>query len=153
VTRVEGYEPTTGNPSTAFHVPYRDGKWLEMGFTIYNFSPFPVTVWDVGHRDPNGEPLRQMSVSMEGIDVPDLMVELRRFTLAPDTGRYVVIRYRFSGCSMSNSPEEYATYTRQQVRFSMRVGWITIQRSEVLPLRYSVAVQGRGGCPEQVPAP
>jgi hypothetical protein len=153
LTRVEGNEPTTGNPLTAFHVPYRDGKWLDMGFTIYNFSPFTITVEDVGYRDSGGDPLRQMSVLMESIDVPDLMVEMRRFTLAPDTGRYVVIRHRFSGCSMSKSREEYATYTRQRVIFTMRVGWVTIDRSEVLPLRYSVAVQGRGGCPNQVPAP
>lgn len=45
-TRIPTYEPSTNQPMTVFLVPYRKGKWLDMGVSVYNYSPF------AGHTVP-----------------------------------------------------------------------------------------------------
>jgi hypothetical protein len=151
VTRVPAVEPSTLRPLVAFDVPYRDGKWLEHGFTLVNDAPFPVTVDQIG-LPGQGDPLRQVSVTMNSSDVspgpplPDQMVDFRPFTIPPDGARFILVRWEFSGCSLTGSPENYTTAAVQLVKFHMRLGWVTVHRSSFLPMPYSITVSGRLGC-------
>jgi hypothetical protein len=147
--QIPTYEPSTTNPITAFLVPWHKGKWLEMGVSVYNYSPFLVTVQGIGYTGPDAfeGPLEQESVRIESIDAPDRLIEFRPFTLAADTARYLVIRYRFANC-LPAGIEEPQTYARQWIRYSMRVGWITIHRAQSLPMRYTVGCKARRGAPD-----
>jgi hypothetical protein len=136
-------------------VPYRDGKWLETGFTLVNDAPFPVTVDEIGLPDPAGsrDPFSQIHVSMNapavepwGPGIPDQMVRFRPFTLPSHDARFILVRYEFSGCSLTQSQEDLVLKATQLVRFRMRIGWVTIRRSDLLPLPYSIAVSGNEGC-------
>lgn len=155
ITRVDSVLPS-GQGFVAFHVPYRDGEWLDAGFTLFNEGPFPIIVDQIGFpgRQDDFPPIRQISVSISasgtdwGPAAPDQMVPFRPFTLRSDEGRYVFVRYQFFGCSLSGSQESAVTWAWQTVRFRMRVGWMTIRRSGKLPMGYSIYVSGREGCPE-----
>lgn len=155
ITRVDSILPS-GLPFVAFHVQYRDGKWLDSGFTLYNDGPFPILVDQIGFPGSQDDfpPIRQISVSMNaaadeawGPGIPQQMVAFRQFTLRSHEAKYILVRYQFYGCTLSGSQEDAVTWAWQTVKFRIRVGWLTIHRSDQLPMRYSIYVSGREGCP------
>jgi hypothetical protein len=151
VTRVDALLPS-GEPFVAFHVPYRNGKWLDTGFTLINEGPFPIMVDQIGFAGEAFPPTKEASVRMSlppfewGPGPPDQMVPFRPFTLGSDEGRYVFVRHQFFGCTLGGSQESAVTWARETVKFRIRVGWMDIHRSEALPMSYSIYASGREGC-------
>jgi hypothetical protein len=147
LTRLRAWDASgSSGHFVAFDIPYRDGKWLDVGYTLRNDAPFPVVVDQIGSLVSNDSPIRQVSVSMEFSEASDLMIPFRPFTIPSHDGRFVVVRYRFSGCSLDPKAEDPVFLATQRVMFRMRIGWITIHRSEFLPLGYSIAISGNEGC-------
>jgi hypothetical protein len=153
LSRVDAQDPSSSRPFVAFDVPYHHGSWMEHGFTLVNDSPFSVTVERIGGSSPADEPLRLISVSINAPDVeawgpgaPDRMVRFQPFTIPPHDARYVLIRGRFTGCTMDGR-EEIVRFAAQRVGFRVDFGWLSIDRSAALPLPYSVTVSGNEGCP------
>jgi len=154
ITRVPAWDATrsSGYHFVAFLVPYRDGKWLDAEFTLVNDSPFPVAVDEIGFPG-SGDPIRQISVSMNasaldwGPVARERMVPFRPFTIPSHGGRYFVVRYQFSGCSLDPKAEDPVLHATQMVRFRMKVGGVTIHRADFLPLGYSIGIVGTEGCP------
>jgi hypothetical protein len=151
-TRVDSRLPS-GEPFVAFQVPYRNGKWLDAGFTLDNEGPFPIAVDQIGLTGEAIPPMKLVSVRMSlppferEPGEPGRMVPFRPFTLGSDEGRYVFIRYQFFGCTQSASQESAVSWASQLVKFRIRVGWVDIHRSETLPMSYSIYAWGREGCP------
>jgi hypothetical protein len=153
ITRVEALEPTTYRPLVAFDVQYRDGEWLEYGFTLVNDSPFTITVEQIGSGSGPHEPLLPVSVSISaptvepwGPGAPDRMVAFRPFRIAPHDARFVLVRQQFTGCTLKAGGET-VTFAAQVVKFHIQFGWWNVHRSDLLPLPYSVRVSGNQGCP------
>jgi hypothetical protein len=151
--QVEAMDPSSGRPFVAFDLTYRDGHWMEYGFTLVNDSPFSVGVEQIGGSFPSDEALPQISVSINASDVkpwgpgaPERMVRFRPFRIPPRDARYVLIRVRFTGCGM-NSQEQSVAFAAQRVGFRIDFGWLSVERSALLPLPYSVRISGNDGCP------
>ncbi len=151
-TRLDALEPNSGGrPIVAVGVPYRDGQWLEYGFTLVNDSPFTVRVDQIGELGST-DPLEFVSLSINDPAVPAFgpgpparMVAFRPFELTPHGARYALIRFQFHGCSLK-TPDEYVTFAEQLVGLRIDFGPWSVHRSALLPLPYSVKIAGNAGC-------
>jgi hypothetical protein len=156
VTHIPALDPSGrpfGRSFTAYDVRYHNGKWLEYGFTLVNEAPFPVIVDQIVSPGP-GDPLAVVSVSISatggafGPAPPDQMIAFHPFSLPSHDARFVLIRERFSGCSLDGNYAdgvEWATTPSVKYRFNLRL--FTAHRTDFLPLAYSVHVWGHAGCP------
>ena len=152
VASVPAREPTSGHPFIAHEAPYHDGTWLEAGFTVLNDGPFPVTVDGVGWEDSSST-IRQVSVSLNDPatsayeqPAPSLFVPFEPFTLQDGEARFVVIRYRFTGCAFDSVGEGLEKFV-EPIRYGIEIAGITIHRDDALPLPFSLRVIGNDGCP------
>jgi hypothetical protein len=153
-TRTESLEPSSYRSLVTFGVAYRNGEWMEYGFTLVSDSAFPVTVEGIGSRE-SGPPLKLVTISINapatdpwwGPGPPIEMVAFRPFTLRPHRPRYVQLRLRFYGCSL-RQPDEYVTFARELVHFRIDFRLWSGRRSALLPLPYSVNVAGNARCRE-----
>jgi hypothetical protein len=152
VASVPAVEPTTGHPFIAHEAPYHDGTWVEAGFTVSNDGPFPVTVDGIGSEEPDAD-LLQVSVSLNDPATPALqqtapsqLVPFQPFTLEDGEARFVVVRYRFTGCAFDATGESLQKFG-ERIRYGIEIAGITIHRDDTLPLPFSLRVVGNDGCP------
>jgi hypothetical protein len=124
-------------PFVAYLAPYQDGQVISLGFTVINREWFPVTVQQIG--SPGGSPLQQLSVRI-GSD-PDATAAFTPFKAPSNTGTYVVVRYRFVGCSLNGAGETLMT-----ANMPLTYRAFGVSHRVFLPLPYSIRVFGRGGC-------
>jgi hypothetical protein len=153
LTRLEALDPSSNGRRlfVGFGVPYRDGEWLEYGFTLVNDSPFTVTIDQIGSSESD-DPLHLVSVSINpsataGPWGPGAvqLAPFHPFRLAPHGAMSVLVRAQFQGCSLKTA-EEFVTFADQPVRLTIDFGPWSVHRSVLLPLPYSVKVTGSEGC-------
>ncbi len=134
--------PGDRRPFVAYLAPYRDGRVIGLGFTIVNREWFPVTVLQIGGS--GGDPLRQLSVGIGsdrdfGTSPPSQPATspFRPFTVTGRSATYVLVRYRFVGCSGDTVLVANVVVTYRAFGVTHRVP---------LALPYSLRVDGREGC-------
>jgi hypothetical protein len=107
-----------------------------------------VTIDEIG--TDGGAVVRRVEVSVNDPTTPPSatapLVAFQPFTLEPDQARFVVVRYRFAGCTL-DQPEEQVTETHQQVTYGIEIAGVTLHRSDELALPFSLRVIGDAGCP------
>jgi hypothetical protein len=124
-------------PFVAYLAPYQEGQVINLGFTVINREWFPVTVQQIG--SPGGEPLQLLSVRF-GTDPSDTAA-FSPFEVLSSTGIYVVVKYRFVGCSL-RGPGEVLMSASMPLAYRA----FGISHRVFLPLPYSIRVSGHGGC-------
>jgi hypothetical protein len=137
VTRLGSFVPPSGGPPFAgFDVHHRNGEPFEYGFTLYNNSPFDVTVEQVG--GPGGSTLRQVRVLMAREDAfaesgTVATVPFSPFSIASRQAKFIVVQFRFTDCN-APSLSTSATVFAEPVQYR----FLGVSRRELLPLPFDL---------------